>query len=129
MILADTSVWVDHLHRSDAGLVDLLEREQVLMHPHVMGELALGRIPQRQRVLAALRGLPEAIVATDAEVFDFIALNELIGLGIGYVDAHLLAATRLTATARLWTRDRRLLSAARRLGLDANIEPFAGFQE
>ena len=116
MILVDTSVWVDHLRRSDEALVQWLDREQVLGHPHVMGELALGRIPQRALVFDALQGLPQATVATDVEVFDFIELNGLAGLGIGYVDAHLLAAVRLTPASAFWTRDRRLQSVAQRLG-------------
>jgi predicted nucleic acid-binding protein len=47
----------------------------------------------------------------------FVDWHRLFGSGIGYVDAHLLAAVRLTAGAALWTRDRRLGRAADRLGL------------
>jgi|SRR5690606_29972821 len=115
MILVDTSVWVDHLRKGDEQLAQYLNAAQVLAHPFVIGELALGQLSQRRRVLDALRALPQAIVATEDEVFDFIERHRLHGLGIGYVDAHLLAAAHLTPDTRLWTRDRRLHEAAERL--------------
>lgn len=108
MILVDTSVWIDHLRSGDAGLVRLLENDQVLTHPFVVGELAFGNLNQRKIVLEALGALPKATMATDAEVLHFIDEKVLFGRGIGYVDAHLLAATQLYSGARLWTRDKRL---------------------
>ena len=101
MILVDTSVWVDHLRRGDEALAGLLEAGRVLAHPFVIGELALGNIPRRDLVLRALQDLPQANVATDREVLYFIDRHRLFGLGIGYVDAHLLAAVSLTAGDRL----------------------------
>jgi predicted nucleic acid-binding protein len=121
MVLVDTSVWVDHLQRSNAELVTLLNRGQVLAHPFVIGELALGSLKQRNTILEALQNLPACTTATDAEVFSFINANALHGIGIGYVDAHLLAATRLTPTAKLWTLDKRLQAAATRLGLSFTL--------
>lgn len=121
MILVDTSVWVDHLRRRDATLARLLDVGGVVTHPFVIGELALGNLRQRDLVLDLLRRLPRAVVATERETLDFIDRNALFGLGIGYVDAHLLAAARLTADGRLWTRDRRLALAADRLGLNAEM--------
>jgi len=41
----------------------------------------------------------------------------VIDTGIGYVDAHLIAAVKLTAGARLWTRDRKLGLVAERIGI------------
>lgn len=120
MILVDSSVWIDHLRQSHAALVQLLDKRQVITHPFVIGELALGNLRQRDAILGALRGLPCAQVATDEEVHALIDHHTLFGLGIGYVDAHLLAGTLLTAGARLWTRDKRLLHVASRLGLEAN---------
>ena len=117
MILVDTSVWVDHLRESDEALAGLLEAGNVLAHPFVIGELALGNIPRRDLVLRALHDLPQASVATDREVLHLVDQHLLFGLGIGYIDAHLLAAVLLTAGAGLWTRDRRLERAADRLGL------------
>ncbi len=122
MILADTSIWVDHFQRGDGVLVELLGRGQVLTHPFVIGELALGTARQRDRILADLRALPVATVARDDEVLRLIEQETLSGVGIGYVDAHLLAAARLTRDASLWTRDGRLRLAAARLSVDANLD-------
>lgn len=117
MILVDTSVWIDHLRSNDRALARLLNAGSVLAHPFVTGELALGNITKREVVLHALQRLPQVIVATDREVLRFIDQHSLFGLGIGYVDAHLLAAARVTPEALLWTRDKRLLGVARRLDL------------
>jgi len=121
MILVDTSVWVDHLRNSDEELIGLLDRGQVLAHPFVIGEIALGSLAQRALVIGALQNLPQAIVAADDEVMRFIDDESLAGLGIGYFDAHLLAATRLTAYASFWTRDRRLAAVAQRMSIAADL--------
>lgn len=117
MILVDTSVWVDHLRAGDAALGALLNRSQVLMHPFVLGELACGNLRNRSEVLRLLKNLPQAPVASDEEVLFFIERNMLMGRGIGYVDAHLLAAVTLGGSMHLWTRDRRLRSVAESLEL------------
>jgi hypothetical protein len=117
VILVDTSIWADHLRSGDSALSDLLNAGSVLGHAFVVGELALGHLRQRRTVLDLLANLPQAIVAQDAEVLRFIDANEIFGRGVGYIDAHLLAATRLTAGARLWTRDKRLMAVAADLGL------------
>ncbi len=117
MTLVDTSIWVDHLHAANSQLVVLLETGQVLAHPFVTGELALGRLKRRTEILTALADLPQARVATDQEVLEFIELHALAGAGVGYVDVHLLAAARLTENTTLWTRDKRLRATAARLGL------------
>jgi predicted nucleic acid-binding protein len=122
VILADTSVWVDHLRAADKTLVALLDAGMVLAHPFVIGELALGNLRQRDVVLKALGDLPHAAVATDAEVLHFIEHHALPGHGIGYIDAHLLAAAKLTPGAELWTNDKRLHGVAVQLGL-ANTPP------
>ena len=117
MILVDTSIWIDHLRTGSARLVALLNVGQVLGHPFVTGELALGSLQQRTMILNSLRCLPQLPCATDDEVLHFIEMQSLSGLGIGYVDVHLLAALRLQPGARLWTRDKRLLAAAQQLDL------------
>lgn len=89
----------------------------MLAHPWVTGELALGRLSRRSEVLGLLCNLPQATAATDAEVLTLIGSHQLFGLGIGYIDAHLLAATMLTTGARLWTRDKRLAAVAAQRGL------------
>jgi predicted nucleic acid-binding protein len=121
MILVDTSIWIDHLCKGDATLADLLEQRRVLAHPFVTGELSLGSLRQREIVLNSLQELPQAEIAHDEEVLHFIADEALFGLGIGYVDAHLLASVRLTPGTSIWTRDKRLLAAATRLSLAAGL--------
>lgn len=123
MILVDTSVWIDHLRVGDDRLAALLVDGSILTHPFVIGEIALGQLRQRDFVLAALEGLARAEIATDAEVMRFIESHALFGRGVGYLDVHLLAATKLTAGTRLWTKDKRLRSVAEELGLAA--EPHA----
>jgi predicted nucleic acid-binding protein len=123
VILVDTSIWIDHLRTGDPELGELLRDGQVLAHPWVTGELALGHLSRRSEILGLIHNLPQATVATDGEVLTLIDKRQLFGLGIGYVDAHLLAATALTPAARLWTRDKRLALVAAQHGLakvDAN---------
>ena len=120
MILVDTSVWVDHLRGADSVLVGLLGAGTVLTHPFVIGEVSLGHLRQRELILKALQNLPRAVVASDAEVLQFIGRKTLFGYGIGYVDAHLLASVQLTSGTALWSRDKRLLGAAKKLGLAAS---------
>jgi len=121
MILVDTSIWIDHLRQRDERLSKLLNQGQVLAHPFVIGELALGSLQNRAAILGALQDLPQAPVATESEVLSFIKQNALYGIGIGYIDAHLLAAVRLSPGATLWTRDKRLLAAGTGLGLVENV--------
>jgi predicted nucleic acid-binding protein len=119
VILVDTSVWIRHFRDRDPTLTELLGRGAALTHAFVIGELALGNLRQRELVLRMLLRLPAASVATNAEVLRFIDHNALFGRGIGYVDVHLLAATRLTAGSQLWTLDKRLNEAAVQLGMAA----------
>ena len=121
MILVDTSVWINHLHNNDPHLVRLLTENNVLGHPFVRGELALGNLRQRKEILAALDNLPQAPVAFTDEVNYFIEQHALYGLGIGLIDAHLLASTQLSGNTRVWTQDKRLLAAAIRLNLAASV--------
>ena len=116
MILVDTSVWVDHLRRGDPGLIALLERAAVVMHPFVMGEIACGSLKDRQSLLELLHDLPGAVIATDDEAMQFIERHRLYGKGIGYLDVHLLASVALTEGAQLWTRDQRLRQVAAAMG-------------
>jgi predicted nucleic acid-binding protein len=117
MILVDTSVWVDHLRAGDARLIELLEVGQVLVHPFVIGELACGNLHNRTETLTLLGDLPFGPVASDREVLYFIEQHALMGRGIGYVDAHLLASVALGDSVRLWTRDKRLGATSARLAL------------
>jgi predicted nucleic acid-binding protein len=121
LILADTSVWIDHLRRGEPALVNLLQTSQMLTHPFVIGELALGSLQRRAVILGDLSKLPRAIVAGDDEVLRAIDRWKLFGSGVGYIDSHLLAATALTPGALFWTRDKRLRVVAERLKLHAAL--------
>ena len=117
MKLVDTSVWIDHFRFGNAELQSLLERFMVVVHPFVIGELACGNLKQRSDTLHLLKLLPTCRLASDDETLNFIEHNRLMGKGIGYVDAHLLASVALTPHARLMTADRRLARVAEGLGL------------
>lgn len=121
MLLVDTSVWVEHLRQGSDELAGLLHRGQVLSHPFVVGELALGGLQQRAKVLDALQNLPQAPLAGVEEVLHFIDAHALHGMGIGYVDAHLLASVYLRPGCTLWTLDKRLATTARSLGVAAGM--------
>ena len=121
MILVDTSVWVDHLRIGDDRLRELLAREQVLVHPFIIGELALGGLRRRTGTLRRLHQLPMASVARHDEVMRMVEQQKLYGIGLSYVDVHMLAAARLTQDTRLWTRDKSLSAAAERLSLAAHV--------
>ena len=115
MILVDTSVWIDHLRNNNVTLVNLLNTGQVLIHPFVIGELALGNLRQRDAILDTLNNMQNVKIAKDEETIRFINQHKLYGLGIGYIDAHLLTSVRLTPGTLLWTKDKRLHAAANRL--------------
>jgi len=115
--LVDTSVWIGHFRQPDPWLQRLLAAGTVLVHPYAIGELSLGRLPDRDATLRMLHRLPQPRVARPAEALAFIERHGLAGADIGYVDVHLLAAAALTPPARLWSGDRRLATAAARLGL------------
>ena len=117
MILADTSVWVDHLRCGNARMAALLQETQIAGHPFVTGEIALGHLKRRTEILALLASLPQATPAEHEEVLRFVADNELAGSGLGWIDVHLLAAAAL-GRSWLWTLDRRLAAVASRLGLE-----------
>jgi predicted nucleic acid-binding protein len=116
VILVDSTVWIDHLRAGDSRLTATLESGLVVTHPFVIGELACGNIANRHNFIALLQRLTAVPLATHAEVLAFIEARSLMGRGIGYVDAHLLASVALSGGARLWTRDRRLGSLAGELG-------------
>ena len=117
MILVDTSVWIDHLRRSEPELVVGLEGIMVLVHPLVIGELACGNLNKRTTILDLLSCLPSAVEATHEEALIFIERHALMRQGVGYIDALLLASAALGGDTLLWTRDRRLLSVAQSLDL------------
>lgn len=107
-VLVDTSVWVDHLRSGDPELAKLLNGNRVVMHPMIIGELACGHLKKRKTLMALWSNMNSVALASHEEVLYFIERHHLMGKGVGYVDAHLLAATALTAGTRLWTHDRSL---------------------
>ena len=117
MVLVDTSVWVDHLRSREPEVASLVDKRQIVIHPMVIGELACGNLSNRQEVLRYLSRLPRTLVAKDDEVLFFIKQRRLMGCGIGYIDAHLLAATVLHGTMRLWTHDRQMITVADELDI------------
>jgi predicted nucleic acid-binding protein len=119
VILVDTSVWIDHLRTPIPLLADALESEDVLVHPFVIGEFACGEMKRRREVLGLLATLPSSVMATDEETLHFIEGHRLMGRGIGYIDAHLLASITLTDGAQLWTRDKRLAAVAAQLKISS----------
>jgi predicted nucleic acid-binding protein len=115
-MLVDTSVWVDHLAKGNPSLVGLLEAGEVETHPFVIGELTLGRLRRREKILGLLQALPSVPEAEHAEVMGLVEDRGLVGSGLGWVDAHLLASALIGGT-RVWTLDRHLTTAASRLGV------------
>lgn len=118
MILVDTSVWVEHLRRGDLKLSLLLGDAAVVCHPFVIGELACGNVRRRGELLPLLARLPQATTATHEEAMAFLGARRLMGLGLGWIDVHLLASAVLD-NVPLWTLDRPLAAAAAALGVES----------
>lgn len=117
MILVDTSVWIDHLHKTEAALLDVLARDEVICHALVVEELALGSIKGREVFLESLVQLRGCPFLTQAELLALVDAKRLWGRGLSAVDSHLLGSILLLPGARLWTRDRRLRRIADELGV------------
>jgi hypothetical protein len=122
MILVDTSVWIAHFRKGGSSLAELLSEALVLVHPFVVGELACGNLRNRARILTDLEALPSPVSATHEEVIRLIEDRKLWGLGIGWIDAHLLASA-LLSDCQLWTLDRRLVRAATAAGVKLYSSP------
>ncbi|MDX2018046.1 MAG: type II toxin-antitoxin system VapC family toxin [Planctomycetota bacterium] len=120
MILADTSIWIDHFRKADTRLSELLVAHSVAVHPVVIGEIACGNLAQRSRVLALLRSLPHVDGQPDAEVLALIEEQALFGRGLGWGDVSILAGALKSGVA-IWSRDRALSSAAQALGIRTTL--------
>lgn len=120
MILADSSVWLDHFRRGNAALATLVEANALLCHPFVIGELACGDLRPWGPRIQELQMLPEAPVMRHKEVLALIERHRLMASGIGWVDAHLIGST-LLAGANLWTLDKPLARAAAKLSVLASL--------
>lgn len=117
MILADTSVWIEHLRHGDPPLRVALDEERVLVHPLVIGEPACGNLRERESILDLLGRLPLPPIASDGEAHQLVRCRALIGRGLGWIDLHLLASAAMAAPARLWTHDKRLAAIAEAMKL------------
>lgn len=120
MVLVDTSVWIDHFRAGEARLALLLEDAEVVMHPFVVGELACGNLRNRREILSLLCNLPAVAPVTDDEALFFIERHRLHGRGLGLVDVHLLASCAVEGNG-LWSKDVRLMKAAKDLKLAAHL--------
>ena len=121
MILADASVWIDHFRADDAEMRVFLGNDQIVMHPFVIAELALGSLHDRSKTLAQLDRLPQAQVAQIDEVRMMIEAHKLYSKGIGLIDAHLVASCLMMLDTQLWTRNSRLAGVAKALGVNALV--------
>ena len=121
MILADTSVWIDFFRSPNPEMRKHLGDGQIVMHPFVVAELALGSLQDRRKTLAELERLSQVQVAHLNEVRSMIEAHSLYSRGIGLIDAHLMASCFITPDTWLWTRDVRLESVARALGIQADL--------
>jgi predicted nucleic acid-binding protein len=117
VILADTSVWIDHFGAPHHEMSRLLAKDQIAVHPFVIGELALGNLKGRAAALEYLDRLPHVLVAQESEVRQMIETHHFYARGIGLIDAHLIASALIDPPARLWTRDIRLRKVAVELGV------------
>ena len=116
MVLVDTSVWIDHLRKTSSGLAGLLDDGDVAIHPFVIGELACGNLANRKEILSLVHSLPAVQRVEDDEVLFFIEQHSLAGRGLGLVDVHLLASSKMNEHL-FWTKDKRLKAAAEELRL------------
>jgi predicted nucleic acid-binding protein len=121
LILADTSVWIDHFRSGNQELQRQLTRDQIAIHPCIVAELALGSLKDRAKTLALLDRLPRVRVAQLHEIRTLTEARRLYGLGIGLTDAHLIASLLIDPPTLLWTTDKQLRKAAESLGIHANL--------
>lgn len=122
MILADTSVWIDHFRSGNEQLRKHLFQGSIVIHPFVVAELALGSLQKRVETFALLDLLPKVRVAQMNEVRLAIEARSLYSRGIGLIDAHLIASILINPPALLWTRDKQLCQVAEDLGIHANLD-------
>lgn len=121
MILVDTSVWADHFRATDGELVSLIRAGGVAIHEHVLGELAIGNLRDWERTVVALASLPRVPTVSEPDWLSCVRRHRLSGSGLGFVDAHLLAAAETEQNIRLWTRDKRLAAMADRMNCKADL--------
>jgi predicted nucleic acid-binding protein len=117
VILADSSVWIDHFRKPIGRVQELARDGRMCAHPFVTGELAAGSLHLKHRIILMLRHLPQLRPVMEDAYYAFLEKYEVNGKGLGFVDIHLLAATSQAEEVQLWTHDRRMFDQALRLGL------------
>ncbi|MGA9977267.1 MAG: PIN domain-containing protein [Candidatus Sulfotelmatobacter sp.] len=121
MILADTSVWIDHLRSGNKEMREQLAQRQIVTHPFIIAELALGSLKDRTKTLALLDLLPQVRVARLSELRLMVEARRLYNLGFGLTDAHLIASVLIDSPTLLWTRDKRLRQVAETFRVHAGL--------
>jgi predicted nucleic acid-binding protein len=121
VILADMSIWIDLLRGGKPEMQALLQDGQIVMHPFIVAELALGSLRNRQQTLALMESLWMVRVAHLDEIRKMIEAHRLYSRSLGLTDAHLLASCLITPGVRLWTRDASFEKTAMALGVRANL--------
>jgi predicted nucleic acid-binding protein len=119
MVLVDTSVWIRFLANREphaAELDRLLERDEVVGHELIFGELLIGDRAGRPKLLAAYEQMRQASVIPHREVVEFVRDRRLQGRGVGWIDIHLLASA-LVDRLRVWTADPRFADVAEELAV------------
>jgi hypothetical protein len=120
VILADTSIWIDHLHHNNPELQERIERGRIVMHPFIIAEVSLGSLRSRRKTFELMEALWQVEVAYLDEVRNMIETKSLYSKGIGLTDAHLIASCLMRPGTFLWTRDIRLAAVASTLGIGFN---------
>jgi predicted nucleic acid-binding protein len=116
MVLVDTSVWIIHLRSGDEKLSKLLIEGEAAVHEFIIGELACGSFKNYDEIISLIKNLHRSDKVTIEEYLLFVKKNKLNGMGIGFVDIHLLASSKL-AGYPLFTYDKKLSAAAEELRL------------
>lgn len=119
-VLVDTSVWIRFLSNRTpyaSELDELLGRDEVSGHDFVYGELLIGDVGGRSKLLGNYEQVHQAPMVSHGEVVAFVRERRLHGRGVGWIDAHLLASA-LVADLKLWTADPRLAKVAREFGVE-----------
>jgi predicted nucleic acid-binding protein len=123
MVLADTSVWIRALRRSqpyEQEMNRLLKRRMIAGHAFVYGELLIGDRGGRSQMLSQYEHIRQSNLVPHQEVVALVRARLLNGRGAGWIDIHLLASA-IAGRLELWTADVRLASLASELGVAYSV--------
>jgi len=121
LILADTTIWIDYFRSGNKEMSKHLDQGHIVIHPLIIAELSLGSLQERLKTLELLDLLPQVRVAQLSEVRAMIEARRLYSLGIGLIDAHLIASVFINPSTLLWTRDKQLRKVGEVLGIHASM--------